>query len=121
LVVYSTWSSFVDPGSVGHHSRYTIKAENGNMPKEVINHADRFDEGPIRLPLTPGSYQVTARSAHAGRVVVPVVIKERETTFVYLDGTSHRQVSPDRQLNAVKLPDGEIVGWAANTGTAPAN
>src|SRR5690348_4606966 len=80
LIVYSAWSSFVDPGSVGHHSRYTVTADAGSLTKEIINYADRFDEGPVRLPLPPGAYHVTARSAHSGRVVVPVIIKERETT-----------------------------------------
>src|SRR5262252_8980679 len=63
LVVYSAWSSFVDVGSVGHHSRYTIASDDGKLTREVINHADRFDEGPVRLPLETGSYHVTARSA----------------------------------------------------------
>lgn len=121
LVVYSAWSSFVDPGSVGHHSRYTVTADDGSLTREVINYADRFDEGPIRLPLPPGAYRVTARSAHAGRVVVPVIIKEREATFVYLDGSSHPQTTVARQENAVKLPDGEIVGWSANAGPPSAN
>src|SRR5579859_1892443 len=66
LVVYSAWSSFVDPGFVGHHSRYTVSAQDGSFKKEIINYADRFDEGPIRLPLPPGAYQVTARAARAG-------------------------------------------------------
>src|ERR1051326_2438107 len=112
LVVYSAWSSFVDLGSVGHHSRYTIRANDQAQPREIINHADRFDEGPIRLSLAPGSYHVTARATHAGRVVVPVVIKPQETTFVYLDGSNPQQAG-DNRLNAVQLPDGEIVGWAA--------
>ena len=120
LVVYSAWSSFVDPGSVGHHSRYTISADDGTLTREIINHADRFDEGPIRLPLGPGSYHVTARSAHAGRVVVPVVIKKRETTSVYLDGSSPRGRS-NQELHAVKLPNGEIVGWSANAGPTTSN
>jgi len=120
LVVYSAWSSFVDPGSVGHHSRYSVSADDGSFTKEIINHADRFDEGPIRLPLGPGSYHVTARSSHAGRVVVPVVIKKRETTSVYLDGSSPRGAS-NQELHAVKLPDGEIVGWSANAEPTTSN
>src|SRR5260370_41885086 len=56
LVVYSAWSNFVDQGSTGHHSRYTIASDDGKMSGEVINHVDRFDEGPIRLPLPAGSY-----------------------------------------------------------------
>jgi hypothetical protein len=76
LVVYSAWSNFVDQGSTGHHSRYTISSDDGTWSKEIINHVDRFDEGPIRLSLPAGSYHVRARSAHFGRVNVPVIVKE---------------------------------------------
>jgi hypothetical protein len=113
LVVYSAWSNFVDQGSTGHHSRYVIKSDDGKFSREVINHVDRFDEGPIQLPLTPGAYHVSARSAHFGRVNIPVVIQRRQTTFVYLDGSSHRNAPSDVQKDAVKLPNGEIVGWSA--------
>jgi hypothetical protein len=118
LIVYSAWSNFVDPGSTGHHSRYTIASDDVKMSKEVINHVDRFDEGPIRLPLAAGSYHVRAPSAHFGRVNVPVIIKEHQTTFVYLDGSSHPEAPSAQQTSAVKLPDGEIVGWSATVATA---
>lgn len=112
LVVYSAWSNFVDQGSTGHHSRYTINADDGTLSREVINHVDRFDEGPVQLPLAPGSYHIRARSAHFGRVNVPVNIQARQTTFVYLDGNRHPEAPPAGQNSAVKLPDGEIVGWS---------
>ncbi len=115
LVVYSAWSNFVDQGSTVHHSRYTITADNGSMSREVINHIDRFDEGPIQLPLSPGAYHVKARSAHFGRVNVPVVIQPHQTTVVYLDGKRHPEAPPAQQTSAVRLPDGEIIGWAATT------
>jgi len=114
LVVYSAWSSFVDQGFVGHHSRYTISSGDGTPTREVLNYRDRFDEGPIRLPLTPGSYILAARAAHYGKVVVPVVIKEHQTTFVYLDGSSHPKIPSTDATNAVTLPNGQIVGWSAN-------
>ena len=113
LVVYSAWSHFVDPGSTGHHSRYTLSADGGSLSKVIINHADRFDEGPLRVPLAPGQYHVSARSAHFGRVSVPVIIQARQTTYVYLDGASHLQLPSAQQTDAVRLPDGEIVGWSA--------
>lgn len=118
LVVYSAWSNFVDQGSTGHHSRYTISSDDGKLLKEVINHTDRFDEGPLRVPLPTGCYHVRARSAHFGRVNVPVIIQERQTTFVYLDGSSHPEAPSSQQNNAVKLPDGEIVGWSTTLATA---
>jgi hypothetical protein len=112
LVVYSAWSHFVDPGSTGHHSRYILSSDAGAVSREIINHVDRFDEGPIKLPLAPGSYHVSAHSAHFGRVSVPIVVKERQTTVVYLDGLSH-PTAAGAQTNTVRLPDGEIIGWSA--------
>jgi hypothetical protein len=113
LVVYSAWSHFVDQGSTAHHSRYLLTDAAGRQIREVINHADRFDEGPLRVALPPGSYHIRARSAHFGRVTVPVVVKPRLTTFVYLDGSAHPDLSAPQQANAVKLPDGEMVGWSS--------
>lgn len=121
VVVYSAWSNFVEQGSTGHHCRYTIASDDGKMSKEVINHTDRFDEGPIRLPLPAGTYHVRARSAHFGRLDVPVIIKERQTTFVYLDGSSHPEAPSAQQTNAVRLPDGEFVGWSATVATSTAH
>jgi hypothetical protein len=117
LVVFSAWSSFVDVGSVGHHSRYNIASDDGKLTKEVLNYADRFDEGPIRLPLPPGSYHVTARSARFGRVVVPVIIQEHQTTYVYLDGSPHPEAPQTEKGNTVKLPNGQVVGWSASAAT----
>lgn len=113
LVVYSAWSNFVDQGSTAHHSRYIVKADEGSMSREVINHVDRFDEGPIQLPLPPGAYHVSARSAHFGRVNVPVVIEPRRTTIVYLDGRAHPEEKTAETASAVRLPNGEIVGWSS--------
>jgi hypothetical protein len=121
LVVYSAWSHFVDQGSTGHHSRYTVSADDGTFSRVIINHADRFDEGPLRLALPAAAYHVSARSAHFGRVNVPVVIKERQTTFVYLDGSSHLQAPSAEQTSAVRLPDGEIVGWSATVANNSSN
>jgi hypothetical protein len=113
LVVYSAWSAFVNPDECNHHSRYWLASDNGSSKKEVLNHADRFDTGPIRLSLKPGSYRVTARAIHSQLVDVPVVIKERQTTFVYLDGMSHPSAPARTGSQVVKLPDGEIAGWSA--------
>ena len=121
LVVYSAWSNFVDQGSTGHHSRYWVTSDDNRTTREIINHVDRFDEGPIRLPLPPGSYHVRARSAHFGRVNVAVMIQRRQTTFVYLDGASHPEAPSAQQRDAVKLPDGEIVGWSATVATTKPN
>jgi hypothetical protein len=117
LVVCSAWSSL--GGSVAHHSRYTIRAAEGDFSKEVINHLDDFDEGPIRLPLTPGSYQLTARATRYGTVLVPIVIQERKTTYVHLDGVPQKNGTPTESSEVIKLPTGEVVGWLATTSDWP--
>jgi Tfp pilus assembly protein PilX len=111
LVVYSAWSNLGD--SVAHHSRYTIRAVTGDFSKEVINHLDTFDEGPIRVPLAPGAYQVTARAARLGTVLVPIVIQERKTTYVHLEGPPQSDKTLVEGTDVVKLPSGEVVGWIA--------
>jgi hypothetical protein len=115
LVVYSDLELFSDPPPYfNQHSSYTIASDDGKLVKHVPNHLAGFDEGPQPIALAPGSYTVTARSANFGRIEVPVVIKGRHTTFVYLDGQPHLNAPSTLQSNVVKLPDGQIVGWTAN-------
>jgi hypothetical protein len=109
-VVYSAWSSLGD--SVQHRSRYTIRTEDGNFSKEIVNHLDTFDEGPIRVSLTPGSYQLTARATDYGSVLVPVVIKEGNITYVHLDGAPHDDGIVVDGTDVIKLPSGKVVGWS---------
>jgi len=119
LVVYSAWSTLGD--SVTHHSRYKLRTEDGKFSKEVLNHIDRFDEGPVRLPLAPGSYQLTARAARYGMVVVPIVIQERKTTYVCLDGAPRPERLRVEGSSVVKLPNGQVVGWLATPDSFTAN
>jgi hypothetical protein len=115
LVVYSAWGLVNEnKAPVDHHSRYTVTSDDGKMNQVIINHIDRFDEGPVHLPLPPGSYKVSALSAHAGRVIVPVVIESRQTTSVYLDGQTRPPIAADAKASLIRLPDGQVVGWAAN-------
>jgi hypothetical protein len=115
LVVYSAWGLVNEnKAPVDHHSRYTLMSEDGKMNRVIMNHVDRFDEGPIRVPLTAGTYKVSALSAHSGRVIVPVIIAPEQTTYVYLDGRTRPKLAADQQADLVKLPDGQVVGWAVS-------
>ena len=114
LLVYSALERFGDPRYVTPHSSYSVSTDDGKPVEQVPNHTDRFDEGPDPVLLAPGSYVVTAESAHFGRVALPVNIKAHQTTTVYLDGYPHPGAPSGR--DAVKLPDGEIVGWSVNGG-----
>src|SRR5277367_4458772 len=113
LMVYSAWGLVNEnKAPVDHHSRYTLTSDDGKINRVVINHIDRFDEGPIRLPLKAGMYKVSALSAHSGRVIVPIRIEPRQTTYVYLDGQVRPNLSANESADVVRLPDGQIVGWA---------
>lgn len=113
LVVYSAWGLVnEDKAPVDHHSRYTITSDDGKINRVIINHVDRFDEGPIRVSLAAGSYKVSALSAHSGRVIVPVIVAPQQTTYVYLDGQTRPKLESGQQADLVKLPDGQVVGWA---------
>jgi hypothetical protein len=118
LVVYSAWGLVNEnEAPVDHHSRYTIISEDGKTSRVIINHVDRFDEGPIPVALSAGTYRVIAHSAHFGRVILPVNIEAQRTTSVYLDGQKRQIFAADQQKNLVKLPNGQVVGWAANLPT----
>ena len=116
LMVYSAWGLVNEnKAPVDHHSRYTIMSDDGKMNRVVLNHVDRFDEGPIRLPLKAGTYKVSALSAHSGRVIVPVIIEPQQTTYVYLDGKTRPKLADGQKADLVKLPDGQVVGWAVSS------
>ena len=113
LVVYSAWGIVNEnKAPVDHHSRYTIMSDDDKINRVIINHIDRFDEGPIRVSLSAGSYKVSALSAHSGRVIVPVIIAPQQTTYVYLDGQTRPNLAAGQQADVVKLPNGDVVGWA---------
>jgi hypothetical protein len=46
--------------------------------------------------------------------VVADTIEEQQTTSAYLDGSGPPEGSRARPGDKVRLPDGEIVGWAAD-------
>jgi hypothetical protein len=114
-VVYSAWSCF-DNYLTSEHSGYNIYLNDGKFLKYVPNaiEGDYTKEPPMRVHLPAGSYMIKAEWGIYGWVFVPVVIQCDQTTFVYLDGERHPIDSLASANNVVKLPDGEIVGWAAN-------
>ncbi|EEF61568.1 hypothetical protein [Pedosphaera parvula] len=114
LLVYSAWEPFrLQDSRFDRHSNYKLLSSDGRTVQNIKNCIDRFDDNPVCVALVPGSYQVSARSAHSGRVTVPVLIQEGETTCVYLDGSNQPQTAPAADSTLVKLPNGQVVGWAA--------
>ncbi|MDB6066470.1 MAG: hypothetical protein JWR26_2678 [Pedosphaera sp.] len=113
LIVYSAWDPFANRYLV-NHTPYTIISEDGKWVKQVTNHLGPLDDDPARVLLPAGSYTVKARSQDYGNIEAPVVIKTGRTTVLYLDGSNHPHPSAADKSKFVRLPDGELVGWAAN-------
>ncbi len=115
LMVYSRWSA-LNNYLTRDHTGYKIYAMNGKLVKWVPNciEGDYMVEPPTRVSLPPGIYKIRTLAGVYGWVTVPVVIKHGLTTSVYLDGENHSIDSVAGQKSVVKLPDGEIAGWAAN-------
>jgi hypothetical protein len=109
LVVYSDWA--VD-ANANRHSQYAVVSDDGKVNQQVRNSINRFEQGPTPINLPAGSYKVTAQAAHYGKVIVPVRIRSDQTTFVYLDGYDHTGKSLAANTNMVRLPNGNVVGWA---------
>jgi hypothetical protein len=117
LVVYTAYE--VNSIGIGdyeerrHYSDYKILTDDGKLLRTVHN-----DVGAIRqathVALPAGKYRVLANANGYGTVTVPVVIGSNRLTVVHLEGgASWSDMAADSQASAVRLPDGEIVGWRA--------
>jgi hypothetical protein len=117
LDVYSQYSAWGTRGetmqAVTHRSDYHLQSEDGKLSQEIRNHTDEWDEGPRRIALAPGSYRIEAKAGRIGEVIVPVIIKQHETTIVHLDGYRPASTKLPLSTNLVKLPDGDVVGFSA--------
>jgi hypothetical protein len=91
---------------------YILYSPGDTKGRRVKNHHGPLDEGPVLLPLAPGTYRVKARAARYGTVMVNVVIEAERTTVVHLDGTTPSSGGKSSVFQ-VRLPNGEIVGWQA--------
>jgi hypothetical protein len=116
LVVYSGWDIFAgyDESRQERHSGYNLYSETGKKIKRVANYSPNAPEVPDRVELPAGSYKAVVQSKRGRTVTVPVIIREGQTTFVFLDGVTKSGTLLEHQADAVKLPDGEIIGWSAN-------
>jgi hypothetical protein len=112
LIVYSAWDALGNRYR-RDHSDYKILSADGALVRRVTNAICFGDDDPVRIDLPAGRYQVLAMSETAGKVVVPVQICVGQTTFVRLEGYDSLRRSLVGEKSVVKLPNGEIVGWAA--------
>lgn len=116
LIVYSAGKVNADFDSRDpnrrEYSDYRILNGDGKLFKRVHNIADNMFEGPVSVELPIGKYFVLARSNGYGVVKIPLIITANQDTVVHLDGEdSWPDKSAFNSDNAVRLPDGEIVGW----------
>jgi hypothetical protein len=118
LMVYSAYDVNADFNSRDpyrpEYSDYKIYTANGNLLQRVHNDSGTILQDPASVRLPAGKYRVVARANGYGYVTVPVLIEAQQTTLLHLEGDS---AWPDKsefnQTNAVRLPDGRIVGWRA--------
>jgi hypothetical protein len=120
LVVYSAFDVHADFTSTDpdrhRHTDYRIFSEDGKLLRVVHNDTRSILEGPVEVGLSAGTYQIAARGNGFGVVTLPVVIAPHRITTVHLEGGgSGPNKRAFNQTNAVRLPDGQIVGWRAAT------
>jgi len=119
LVVYTAWApnaDFNDMPLLRQYTDYRILSEEGRLLQVVHNSNGSVEEGPQTVELPVGKYRVVARANGYKTVTVPAVILADRLTTVCLDGSA---LWPDNaallRSNPVRLPNGEIAGWRANT------
>jgi len=117
LIVYSAYAVNADFSPRDpyrpEYSDYEIYAT-GKLLRRVHNDSGTLLQDPALVELPAGDYRVVAKANGCGKVTVPVIIRARRCTVVHLEGGASW---PDRrvfnQTSAVRLPDGQVVGWRA--------
>lgn len=122
LMVYSAYeqgAEFNSPYYRRQFTDYRILSTDGKLLQSVHNDSGTLLEAPKRIELPVGTYRIVAAANSYGRVTVPAVIRGHQVTTVHLEGSP---AWPNRRELAasdpVRLPDGEIAGWRANTDTS---
>ncbi|HVU08843.1 MAG TPA: hypothetical protein VHG89_09905 [Verrucomicrobiae bacterium] len=95
------------------HTGYSIHDESGKIIKFVENHIGDMDESPSIVSIPAGKYNIVAQSSSYGRVAIPVLIREGQTTCIHLD-RSWKPSSNSSTNELVYLPDGEAIGWSGS-------
>jgi hypothetical protein len=118
LVVYSAYEvnadfNVRDPNRP-EYSDYKILTADGKLLQKVHNNSGTILQDAVPVALPPGKYNVVARANGYGYVTVPIMIVPQQNTILHLEGgSSWPDESAFNQTNAVRLPDGLIVGWKA--------
>jgi hypothetical protein len=118
LVIYSAFkrnADFNNPDPYRwEHSDFSLFAPDGKLLQRVHNISETALRDVVPVELPPGKYNVKARANGYGFVTIPVIIESRQTTTLHLEGGGFwPNESLFNQTNAVRLPDGQIIGWRA--------
>lgn len=117
LVVYSALEPGAHFSSLPYRDYYTdyrLLDEKGILLQRIHNQDNTAPGNPKVLSLPSGNYEVVARANGNRWVTVPVEVLAGQQTTVHLDGgTGRRFGAPTNQVQAVRLPDGQYVGWRA--------
>jgi len=94
-------------------SDYRIFFPAGKLLQVVHNDSGMKAGSPVLAELPAGNYRVVARANGYGTVIIPVLIEPGRVTTIHLEGGSWPEESAFEKTNAVRLPDGQFVGWRA--------
>ncbi len=116
LTVYSGFkvnADFNNPDSSRReYSNYKLYADDGKLLQLVQNDTGIALSSPAAVSLAVGTYRIVAHANGYGIVTVPVVIAAGNNTILHLEGGyTWPNEAEFNQTNAVRLPDGAIVGW----------
>lgn len=118
LTVYSAYEVNADFNARDpnrpEYSDYKIFTPDGKLLQKVHNNSGTILQDAMPVELPPGKFTVRARANGYGFVTIPVIIESRKTTILHLEGGSFwPDESVFNQTNAVRLPDGLVIGWKA--------
>ncbi len=119
LVVYSAYRRNADFNTRDSYrpesSDYKIFSSTGVFQQRIHNNSGNSLQSVVPVTLPAGQYTVKARANGYGYVSVPIVIAPNQTNILHLEGDGNwPNPSVFNQTNAVRLPDGLVVGWKAN-------
>ena len=118
LIVYSETLPVAKHRSppVYAHTGYILRRASGSRTvTQVDNMTADAEPEPDEVSLEAGLYEVQARAAKVGTVVVPVLIAPGRRTEVFLDATGMPAAEARGLQDPVTLPDGRVVGARAVT------
>jgi len=96
------------------YSDYKIYAADGKLLRRIHNDSGTMLQDPAPVKLPPGQYCVVARANGYGDVTIPVVIGPGQNTVLHLEGGgSWPDPAAFNRTNAIRLPDGQVIGWRA--------